>query len=209
MVSYYSHIVFILRLLPQLRTAKTTKLVHVVNILAAREESTELSLDDLTLKEPGHFNIPSYAKHAATSVTLSLRRIAEGKENSGIVFIHAHPGMVKTDLFKKSWGDKYDPDSGPLLLPTTHIAKYTSEEAGERSLYLAMSAEYGGAGVALQSGRQAAETLAHERSGSLFAISSMLKYLQPDKMLAELQDLGAPKAIWNHTVEILKAHAVL
>ncbi|OAL56097.1 NAD(P)-binding protein [Pyrenochaeta sp. DS3sAY3a] len=208
-VSYYSHIVFILRLLPQLRTASATKPARIVNILAAGEESTELFLDDLTLKEPGNFNIPSYAKHAATSVTLSMRRIAEEKENSGIVFIHAHPGMVSTDLLKKSWGDKYDPASGPLPLPTTHIAKYTPEEAGERCLYLATSAEYGGAGVGLQSGRQAAETLAHERSGSLFAISSKLEYLQPDKLLAELQDLGAPDAIWNHTVEVLKAHAVL
>lgn len=208
-VSYYSHIVFILRLLPQLRKASASKPARVVNILAAGEESTELFLDDLTLQEPGHFSVTTYAKHAATSVTLSLRRIAEEEENRNVVFIHAHPGVVSTDLFKKSWGDKYDPDSAHFPMPTRHIVQCTPEEAGERSLYLATSAEYGGSGVALQSGRQAAETLAHEKKGSLFAISDSLEFLQPDKLLSDLEQLGAPEAIWDHTIEVLKAHAGL
>ncbi|KAJ4982562.1 hypothetical protein SVAN01_11945 [Stagonosporopsis vannaccii] len=205
-VSYYSHIVFVLRLLQQLRRGSATRPARVLNILAAGEESTELYLDDLTLKKPGHFSVPAYAKHAATSVTLALKHIAEEKENSDIVFIHAHPGMVSTNLFQKSWGDKYDPDSAHFPMPTRHIFQCTPEQAGERCLYLATSAEYGGVGVALQDGRLQAETVAHGSKGSLFAISDRLEFLQPDELLAELQKLGAPEAIWTHTTDVLKTH---
>ncbi|RYN76809.1 hypothetical protein AA0120_g11724 [Alternaria tenuissima] len=205
-VSYYSHIVFVLRLLPQLRRGSATRPARVLNILAAGEESTDLYLDDLTLKKPGHFSVPAYAKHAATSVTLALKHIAEEEENSDIVFIHAHPGMVSTNLFQKSWGDKYDPDSAHFPMPTRHIFQCTPGQAGQRCLYLATSAEYGGVGVALQHSRQKAETIAHGSKGSLFAVSDRLEFLQPDKLLDELQELGAPEVIWTHTMDVLKTH---
>ena len=182
---------------------------RVLNILAAGEESTDLYLDDLTLKKPGHFSVPAYAKHAATSVTLALKHIAEEEENSDIVFIHAHPGMVSTNLFQKSWGDKYDPESAHFPMPTRHIFQCTPEQAGQRCLYLATSAEYGGVGVALQHGRQKAETIAHGNKGSLFAISDRLEFLQPDKLLDELQEMGAPEVIWTHTMAVLKNHGGL
>ncbi|KAG9197098.1 hypothetical protein G6514_002277 [Epicoccum nigrum] len=206
-VSYYSHIVFVLCLLQQLRKGSAIRPARVLNILAAGEESTDLFLDDLTLKKPGHFNVPAYAKHAATSVTLSLKHIAEEEENNDIIFIHAHPGMVSTNLFRKSWGKKYDPDSAHFPMPTRHIFQCTPEQAGERCLYLATSAEYGGVGVALQDGRLQAETVAHGSKGSLFAVSDRLEFLQPDELLAELQVLGAPEAIWTHTMDVLRAHA--
>jgi hypothetical protein len=205
-VSYYSHIVFVLRLLPQLRRGSATRPARDLNISAAGEESTDLYLDDLTLKKPGHFSVPAYAKHAATSVTLALKHIAEEEENSDIVFIHAHPGMVSTNLFQKSWGDKYDPDSAHFPMPTRHIFQCTPGQAGQRCLYLATSAEYGGVGVALQHSRQKAETIAHGSKGSLFAVSDRLEFLQPDKLLDELQELGAPEVIWTHTMDVLKTH---
>ncbi|OAG24888.1 NAD(P)-binding protein [Alternaria alternata] len=205
-VSYYSHVVFVLRLLQQLRRASVRRPARVLNILAAGEESMDLYLDDLTLKKPEHFNVPAYAKHAATSVTLTLKRIAEEKENSNIVFIHAHPGMVSTKIFQKSWGDKYDPDTAHFPMPTRHIFQCTPEQAGERCLYLATSAEYGGVGVALQHGRQEARTMAHVSKHSLFAISDRMEYLQPDELLAELQKLGAPEVIWAHTMDVLETH---
>ncbi|KAI5365752.1 hypothetical protein J4E82_011215 [Alternaria postmessia] len=198
--------VFVLRLLPQLRRGSATRPARVLNILAAGEESTDLYLDDLTLKKPGHFSVPAYAKHAATSVTLALKHIAEEEENSDIVFIHAHPGMVSTNLFQKSWGDKYDPDSAHFPMPTRHIFQCTPDQAGQRCLYLATSAEYGGVGVALQHSRQKAETIAHGSKGSLFAVSDRLEFLQPDKLLDELQELGAPEVIWTHTMDVLKTH---
>jgi hypothetical protein len=133
---------------------------RVVNVLTAGKESTDLFLDDLTLKEPSRFNIPNFATHAATSVTLTLKRIAEAPENKDIISIHSHPGVVGTDLFMKSWAGKFDP-SKATVPPAGDFVKLTPEEAGERCIYLATSAEFGGNGVLVQNGRHTAKTLAH------------------------------------------------
>ncbi|RYO72783.1 hypothetical protein AA0113_g790 [Alternaria arborescens] len=204
-VSYYSYIVFVLRLLPQLRRGSATRPARVLNILAA-EESTDLYLDDLTLKKPGHSSLPAYAKHVAATVTLALKHIVEEEEKSDIVFVHAHPGMVSTNIFQNSWDNKYDPDSAHFPMHTRHIFQCTPEQAGQRCLCLATSAEYRGVGVALQHGRQKVETIAHGSKGSLFAISDRLKSLQPEKLLDELQELGAPEVIWTHIMDVLKTH---
>ncbi|KAH8878789.1 NAD(P)-binding protein [Thozetella sp. PMI_491] len=199
-VSYYSHVVFITRLLPQLRmAAKSTESVRVINVLAAGQESTDLFLDDLTLKHPGRFGIPNFASHAATSVTLTLKRISEAPENKDIVFIHSHPGLVSTDLFMKSWGGKFDPSQATAAPPAGKFVELTPEESGERCLYLITSAEFGGSGVPVQSGRQAAQTLVHGVKGSLFSINDKFEALQQDGLLADLEKMGAPQKIWDHT----------
>ncbi|KAM5353555.1 hypothetical protein ACJ41O_000205 [Fusarium nematophilum] len=203
-VSYYSHIVFISRLLPQLRgAAKSSASARVINVLAAGQESTNLFLDDLTLKHPGHFSIPTYAAHAATTVTLTLKRISEAPENKDIVFIHSHPGKVSTGLFMKSWAGRFDPSKAAAGPPPGTFVELTPEEAGERCLYLITSAEFGGNGVPVQDGRQAALTLAHGARASLFSIDDKFEIVQQDDLLAELENMGAPQKIWDHTFEAI------
>ncbi|KAH6995395.1 hypothetical protein EDB80DRAFT_755437 [Ilyonectria destructans] len=207
-VSYYSHIVFITRLLSKVRAAaaNTTGTTRIINILAAGQETTNILLNDLTLKEPGHFNIPNFAGHAATTVTLSLKRIAEEAENKNIVFIHAHPGIVSTDLVKKSWGDKGVPQGagGPAGVFTGS----TPEESGERSLYLMTSAEYGGKGVDIPNGRELGQTLTHSTGGSVFSVNDKMEIIQQDDLLADLEKMGASQKIWDHTVEALNSRYV-
>ncbi|RSL79523.1 hypothetical protein CEP51_007296 [Fusarium floridanum] len=203
-VSYYSHIVFITNFLPHLRaSAKSSASAHVINILAAGQESTNIFLDDLTLKHPGRFSIPTYAAHAATMVTLTLKRISEAPENKDVVFIHSHPGRVSTDLFMKSWAGKFDPSKAAPAPPPGTFVELTPEESGERCLYLITSAEFGGNGVPVQEGRRAAMTLAHGARGSLFSIDDKLAILQQDDLLAELENIGAPQKIWDHTFQAI------
>jgi hypothetical protein len=208
-VSYYSHIVFITRLLSKIRAAAATKTgtTRIINILAAGQETTNIFLDDLTLKSPGRFNIPNYAGHAATTVTLSLKRIAEEPENKDIVFIHAHPGRVSTDLFKKSWGDKGIPE-GAGVRPPGNFTQSTPEESGERCLYLITSAEYGGRGVDVPDGRYPGQTLAHGVAGSLFSVNDKMEIIQQDELLADLEKMDASQKIWDHTVEALNSRYV-
>ncbi|KAL2689105.1 hypothetical protein Neosp_003157 [[Neocosmospora] mangrovei] len=205
-VSYYSHIVFVTYLLPQLRAAAKASLsARVINVLAAGQESTNLFLDDLTLKHPGRFSIPTYAAHAATMVTLTLKRISEAPENKDVVFIHSHPGRVSTDLFMKSWAGKFEPSKAPPAPPPGTFVELTAEESGERCLYLITSAEFGGNGVPVQDGRQPASTLAHGLRGSLFSIDDKFVVLQQDDLLAELDNMEAPQKIWDHTLEAIHA----
>ncbi|CAH0019612.1 unnamed protein product [Clonostachys rhizophaga] len=203
-VSYYSHIVFITSLLPQLRAAaKSSESSRVINVLAAGQESTNLFLDDLTLKHPGRFGIPTYASHAATSITLTLKRISEVPENKDIVFIHSHPGKVSTNLFLKSWAGNFDPSKATAAPPAGTFVELTPEESGERCLYLITSAEFGGNGVPVQNGRQPAPTLAHGSSGSLFSINDKFEVLQQDGLLDDLEKMGAPQKIWDHTFDAI------
>ena len=207
LISYHSHIVSSTLLLPQLRAAaKTSAFARVVNILAAGQESTDIFLDDLTLKEPGHFNIPNYAIHAATTVTLTLKHISEDPENSDVVFIHAHPGMVSTDLFMKSWEGNFDASHVPSHPPGDFVMS-SPEESGERCVYLITSAEYGGKGVAIPSGRHAARTLGHGDRGSLFSIDDKNQSLQQDSILAKFEAMGAPQKIWDHTFEAIRTYS--
>ncbi|KAH8659622.1 hypothetical protein BGZ61DRAFT_594007, partial [Ilyonectria robusta] len=116
-VAYYSRIVFISRLLRQLRAAARPNSKQysprIVSILGAGKETADLFLDDLTLKEPGRFSIPNYAGHVGTMTFVAMKRLAEAPENKDVVFVYAHPGAVMTNLFKKSWGDKWDDKAAP------------------------------------------------------------------------------------------------
>ncbi|KAJ3466592.1 hypothetical protein MRS44_004156 [Fusarium solani] len=183
--------------------AKSSVSARAINVLAAGQESTSLFLDDLTLKHPGRFSIPTYAAHAATMVTLTLKRMSEAPENKDVVFIHSHPGRVSTDLFMKSWAGKFDPSKAAAAPPPGTFVELTPEESGERCLYLITSAEFGGNGVPVQDRRQAALTLAHGARASLFSIDDKFVVLQQDDLLAKLEHIGAPQKIWHHTFEAI------
>ncbi|KAJ4182313.1 hypothetical protein NW767_013894 [Fusarium falciforme] len=186
-----------------LAAAQSSSSARVINVLAAGQESTSLFLDDLTLKHPGRFSIPTYAAHAATMITLTLKRISEAQENKDVVFIHSHPGRVSTDLFMKSWAGKFDPSKAAAAPPPGTFVELTPEESGERCLYLITSAEFGGNGVPVQDGRRAALTLAHGTRASLFSIDDKFVILQQDDLLAKLENTGAPQKIWDHTFETI------
>ncbi|KAK2668169.1 Short-chain dehydrogenase/reductase SDR [Fusarium oxysporum f. sp. vasinfectum] len=190
-VAHFSRLAFILRLLPKLQAAAKSGpeqySPRIISILAAGNESLDLFLNDLSLKEPGHFSVPIYARHVATMVTLSMKHLAEQPGNEKIVFIHAHPGRVSTDLVRKSWGDR----------------QWTPEEAGEKALYLMTSAEYGGKGVNVTEGRSAGLTVTHQIGGSLFSVNDVMKNLQQDTLLAGLEAMGAQNAIWDYSVKTL------
>ncbi|KAM0324797.1 hypothetical protein ACHAQA_007763 [Verticillium albo-atrum] len=134
-------------------------------------------------------------------VTTSMKRFAEYPENKGIVFVHAHPGRVATDLVKKSWGDEWDPAAPPAPAPSAGtFSRSTPEEAGQKALYLMTSAEYGGKGVEVPKERSAALTLNRQTSGSLFSVDDKMESLEQDALLALLEAKDAPRAIWDHSV---------
>ncbi|KAF4414914.1 short-chain dehydrogenase [Fusarium acutatum] len=207
-VAYFSRLAFILRLLPRLQAA--VKSGHkqfsprIISILAAGNESVDLFLNDLSLKEPGHFSVPIYARHVATMVTLAMKHLAEEPGNENIVFIHAHPGRVSTDLVRKSWGDRWDGSAPLAAAPSAMpLSQWTPEEAGEKALYLMTSAEYGGKGVNVMEGRSPGLTVTSQSGGSLFSVNDVMKTLQQDTLLAGLEAMGAPNAIWDYSVKTL------
>ncbi|KAI3003895.1 hypothetical protein CBS147346_5214 [Aspergillus niger] len=205
-VSFYSRQVFIRRLLPLLRmqaaaaprTPQGSFLSfrpRIVNILSTGLETADLYLDDLHLKEPGHFTFASYAGHVTTMTSVSLKQVAEQEQNREIVIVHHNPGLVFTDIFKKSWGDQWDeskPADGPSV--PADIERSTPTEAGERSLYVMTTAKYGGDGVSLGDKQQTGLTVQGTKDGSLFCVGDKLETLDNGDLLQSLVDSGAADA---------------
>ena len=207
-VSFFSRQIFIRKLLPLLRVAASSDArqysPRIVNVLGTGTETANLFLDDLTLKEPGHFSIPSYMGHSTTMTSVSLKRLAEQPENKDIVIIHHHPGLVATDILKKSWGDQWDeskPPGGPP--PPNNLSRSTAEEAGWRSLYVATSARYGGSGNPLLKGQKQGSTVLGTDNGSLICVGDKLDTLQLDGLLDSLEKSRAAAVIWNKTNEVV------
>ncbi|KAL3440307.1 hypothetical protein BJX65DRAFT_300577 [Aspergillus insuetus] len=208
-VAYYSRLVFIRGLLPLVRARAAARRAtqgslasfrpRVVNVLAGGAESADVFLDDLQLKEPGHFSIPIYARHVATMTSVSLRRLAEQPENKDIVIIHHHPGLVSTDLLKKSWGDQWGSSKQAGPPARADMERSTPAEAGERSLYIMTSAKYGGDGVPIGHGQVAGLTVQGKSDGSLLCVSDKLETLDISGVLDSLAEGRAADTIWNYT----------
>ncbi|KAH7244506.1 uncharacterized protein BKA55DRAFT_541400 [Fusarium redolens] len=181
-VGYYSRMLTITQLLPLLSAAAAdpsrTYGPHIVNISDAGKESSDIFLDDLALKAPGHFGFVNYLIHTATMTTLTMRRLAEDPRNKDVVLIHHFPGAVGTDIMRNrdsragSWLDNWIVTM--LMSIIARIMKLLStivDQAGEKCLYLSTSAAYGGKGVPLNDGQKGVLTLNRTPSGSLFSIN--------------------------------------
>ncbi|KAK2675181.1 hypothetical protein RAB80_010165 [Fusarium oxysporum f. sp. vasinfectum] len=92
----------------------------------------------------------------------------------------------------------------PAATPSARpLSQWTPEEAGEKALYLMTSAEYGGKGVNVTEGRSAGLTVTHQIGESLFSVNDVMKNLQQDTLLADLEAMGAQNAIWDYSVKTL------
>ncbi|KAK5310258.1 hypothetical protein LTR93_012069 [Exophiala xenobiotica] len=188
-VAYYSRMSFIMQLLLLMRTASPNSRSYpprIVNVLAPGRESDNIFLDDLMLKKPGAYNLLNWAVHSVTMTTSTLSALAKQAENDGVTFIHAHPGVVKTDLVKNSWGDEWKSSMEHPNLPESS-PRLSAEESGQRSLFLITNAMYSG----------------EEQGGSFLSVDSNMACLDQQELFKKLEAVGAPDIIWGQTMEIL------
>ncbi|KAF2092449.1 NAD(P)-binding protein [Rhizodiscina lignyota] len=198
---YYGRILFITQLLPLLNASSNNP--RILSILAAGNESSSIPLDDLDLKKPENFGLVSSSKSAATHTTLSMLKLAQ--ENPRVIFIHHYPGGVKTDLFKKVWGEKW---WWWLFAPLLAMAGTSPEDAGEKAVYLLTSSKYGGKGVPLSASERPGLTMAKTKEvGSLFNINEKVQELYQEKVMADLNRMDAGAIVWRKTLETLKPYS--
>jgi NAD(P)-dependent dehydrogenase (short-subunit alcohol dehydrogenase family) len=195
-LAYYSRVLMMTQLLPLLKASQNPRIVSVLN---AGNETTSIFLDDLDLKQPGHYSLINLAKSTSTYTTLTMSRLAQ--ENPGVVFVHHYPGGVQTDLFKKVWGNKW---YWPLVSGAYSMLGIPLEDAAEKILYLITSAKYGGKGVPLVAGQSPALTMAStKQADALYAINDKVKELQQQKVMAQLKAMNAGDIIWRKTLHVL------
>lgn len=203
---YWSRILFIKHLLPLLVSASSTRPIYaprVISIAGSGFEDSEIPLDDLDLRDPQNFGTLRVARQAATLNTLALAHFAAELANQGIIFIHNHPGGVKTEVYKNGWGEK------PIdlkLVPPAILEGMSPETSGERSLYLITSAQFVGKGVPLQEDVAGGLTVANTNGGALFCVNDKIECIQQESVLEQLKAKNADNIVWEKTQKVLEPY---
>ncbi|KAF4555759.1 Short chain dehydrogenase-like protein 31 [Elsinoe fawcettii] len=199
-LSYYSRILFIMRLLPLLNRAAAPR---VVSVLGGGLESSSIYLDDIDLREPDHFGPAKAQKQYLTMNTVTMEKLAS--ENPNITFTHSWPGWINTGNVRRG----LQPNSTLawiiwfLLEPLIWLLAFNEEKGGQLHLYIATSQAFGGHGVPCKSG--SGLNTAHERSPGLFLVDRKCNSSTNDKVMSSLRRDVQPR-VWAHTESVLEAY---
>ena len=96
-LSYYSRIRLLTNLLPLLRKSPRPRVLTVLN--AGKEKP--VIKEDLGLEDEENWSAVAAVNHTTTATTLALDILNEDPSNKNITFMHAFPGLVRTDIFSK------------------------------------------------------------------------------------------------------------
>jgi NAD(P)-dependent dehydrogenase (short-subunit alcohol dehydrogenase family) len=201
-LEFYSRICFAQNLLPVLRSSDHARVMSIRS--GGMEGDFFFNADDLLLEAPGAFGAMASVRHMGNMNTLALERIAEMPENKNIVFMHCHPGSVRTgNLFRGfqegSWGSWL---AAVFMDPVIWLMAYTEEEAAERYLYQITSAAFGGKGVPLVADVVEGKNTKGERDGSLFLVHHTCETTLNERKLKKLR-VSAQDKVWVKTREII------
>jgi hypothetical protein len=182
-------------LLPPLKVS--TNNPRIVNLGGAGLETPKLLLNDLDYQEPGNYTINNVAANVATTMSLTLCRLAE--ENPEVVFIFANPGLVITNIYSHGFdGSWYMKAFITAIKPLMRIVALSEVDAGERSMYLLTSARFGQKGGVLPlSGETSALTMMKTQSGALFSINYKLESVHWEGVMNEEQRKDAGAMFWE------------
>lgn len=187
---------FVENLLPQLRASGSARVVTVG--AGGMEMARTLDVNDLDLEKPKYFYGASVQFHVGIMNTLYLESLAEKKENESVVFIHSHPGIIRTGGVFRGWQDwKLGMFLATYIMdPMLRLIQFSFEEAAERYLYVVTGGAFGGKGPKLAGveGR----TTKGEAKGGMFLSSKTCDTVLNENELAKLRPI-AQEAIWTKT----------
>ncbi|AEO56500.1 hypothetical protein MYCTH_2090608 [Thermothelomyces thermophilus ATCC 42464] len=189
-LSYYARVRFVEKLAPLLRGAPAPR---VLSVLAAGREGP-LVEDDLGLEDEKNWSTGAVMRHTTTLTSLALEHLA--RQHGDIVFLHAFPGLVRTDIFARleappgsSWLWKL-----AVLLVSRGVTALmwlrgiTPEESGERQAWHLTSPEFTREGGRLHQ--------VNEHSDEI-APSAM-------KVFEDYKQEGWPERVWEYTARVIE-----
>jgi NAD(P)-dependent dehydrogenase (short-subunit alcohol dehydrogenase family) len=199
-LEYYSRMLFVQHLLPLLDGAEAPK---VVSVLAGGMERASIDLDDMDLKKPGNFGgLKAQTQYVAMNTT-TLEKLAN--DNPNVTFIHSWPGWVDTGNVRRG----IDANTimawvvWLILQPLIALLSFSDEESGQRHLFQATSAAFGGRGVPWK-GKPGINSLGSSADG-LFLVSYKCNCTANAKVMLFLREKAMSK-IWDHTQEVLRPY---
>ncbi|KAI9729243.1 MAG: hypothetical protein M1834_007035 [Cirrosporium novae-zelandiae] len=201
----YARMRFAMNMQPLLTAAaQQSELSRVVSVLDP-EAPSKLILEDLDLKT--HFSLRNCVTHTVMMTNFIVEELA--KRNPSTSYVHAHPGIVKTNAFR---------DGGLLLrvggeLAYQLIRPWTIgiKESGERHLYASTSGAFppknGDTGtVAVGKTEIATGSNGEVGSGAYLLSSDATNKAQVD-MLRKYREEGVSEKIWEHVSSTLDGAA--
>lgn len=198
-IRYYGRLRFILDLLPLLE--KSPNSPRVISVLNGGGEGKVIP-EDLGLKDPKNTGAITSINAVTTYVTLTLERLA--RDHPRVSFIHAHPGVVRTNIFNAehfhpAFAFVMNKVIGPTLL---RLVTISPEESGERFLYEATSGRFPSAEGAKgreKDGDVAVGTDGRKGSGA-YIVTGKCEAVLNQGVLKPLRDNGVHEKIWDYTV---------
>ena len=197
-LSYYSRVFLILQFLPLLSRSPHPR---VLTILGGHLMSPISDLSDLQLAKPGAFNGIWSQKNAIAMTNLFLERLADEQKESGVVFVHSHPGFVNTGNIRRGWGeDSWKSIAIDMVARPAFWAMGTGlEESGERHLFLLTSGRFGG------DGKDKAKNSKGKQGPGLFLASAACDARDLGKSIEEQRE-KAQGVVWEETMKVFKPY---
>lgn len=169
-------------ILPLLRRSTRPRVLSVLN--GGREK--RMRDEDLGLEQ--HWSPRAVINHTTTMTSLAFQHLAVNEE---ITFLHAFPGLVRTDIFARLTA----PDSSGLTWSVI-LACFRGFIA-VAMLFLGVSAD--------ESGERQAYHLTNDTYGSGVRLIGSSSDLSPKpSVLDQYQVRGWPEKVWEHTVCIFE-----
>ncbi|KAI1610533.1 hypothetical protein EDD37DRAFT_16836 [Exophiala viscosa] len=194
---YYSRMRFVVNLLPPLLESKISSGAHIVSIYAAGSED-KLWTEDLSLRQPGHFDYNTARSHMVYMKSLFMDKL--GSRYPGkISFCHVFPGLVFTPGFKNPelpfWFKVLFPIIGRPLI---WLIGVPAQEAGARMLYLA-TPKFAARGAATASGDQVAEGFDGKAGSGVYSLWHKSNIKDVHEAYEKIQKDEVREQVWAHT----------
>jgi NAD(P)-dependent dehydrogenase (short-subunit alcohol dehydrogenase family) len=192
-IRHYGRTLFILNLLPLLNAASSPR---VISVLAGGLEGPVFP-EDLAFKDPKTYTLNKVNGATSSYITLTFEQLQQ--QNPKVSFIHAFPGLVKTNLFKT---EHFSPlvkfFINWIFIPLTGRFLFISpEESGERFLYVASSPQFGAQG----SDDSLATGSSGQKGSGAYTLNEKAEAVHNDKALVPLREAGLNTKIWEHTMD--------
>ncbi|KAJ4421165.1 hypothetical protein N0V82_003930 [Gnomoniopsis sp. IMI 355080] len=187
-LSYYSRIRLLTNLLPKLRKAQRPRVLSVLN--GGKEKA--IIEEDLGLEKQGNWSTTTVINHTTTNMSLVLGSLAEDPSNKNVTFIHAFPGLVRTDIFAKLRA----PESSSYLwwiglacirnvIAFLMVVQGISpEDSGQRHAFHSTSDAF--------------------TPGTLHLVDESSEEVSPNQVLQGYREKQLVKKVWDHTTQVFE-----
>ncbi|KAH8799832.1 hypothetical protein F5884DRAFT_868967 [Xylogone sp. PMI_703] len=208
---YYSRMRFILQLLPLL-LASSPGPSHVISVFSPKRDD-KLFANDLSLREPAHYNFMNMGSHVSYMTTFFMEHLA-AQHPEQISLIHYYPGIVMTEGFNDPRLPKWFKLVFGAVSPLVRLLTVPKAESGARVIFNA-SARFPARSKSTEgaikneenSGLEIATSSCGRVGGGAYRVDWNGETVPKGKLYKELEEKNMSQKTIDHTMEAFKTIA--